>query len=62
MARIPAKLVMGNMAASLAKGVEQWAEKGPEQKDAAVRWVGTCCVVELLLPQGIGVVFYHGGR
>lgn len=49
--RIPKKLVMGNMGASLVKGVERWAEKDPEEKDAAVRWVGNLCR-ELLLPRG----------
>jgi len=47
--RGPKKLVMGNMGASMVKGVERWADKGPEEKDAAVRWVGNLCR-ELLLP------------
>lgn len=34
--RFPKKMVMGNMDASMVKGLERWADKDPEQKDAAV--------------------------
>ena len=36
------ELIMGNVGSSLEEGVGQWGGMGPEERDAAVRWVETC--------------------
>ena len=51
------ELIMGTLAASMAKGVKQWEQKGPEQRDAAVRWVGTCAESCRDVAEGVSVSF-----
>ena len=43
------ELIMGTLAASMAKGVEQGEEKGLEERDAGIRWEHAPRVAEMLL-------------
>ena len=43
-ARIPETLEVGAIGLSMAGAMERWAERAPEQKEAAVRYIGATAV------------------